>query len=57
VVAEGVENRAIWDRMEQLGADGAQGFLMSRAMMIADVPGWLGSWRLDSPPIEVLAPG
>jgi EAL domain-containing protein (putative c-di-GMP-specific phosphodiesterase class I) len=57
VVAEGVEDRAIWDRMEELGADGAQGFLMSRALTIADVPGWLESWRLDSPPREVLAPG
>jgi histidine ammonia-lyase len=46
VVAEGVEDADIWDRLRSLGCDVAQGFLMSRPMPAHELASWLG--RLPS---------
>jgi len=51
VVAEGVEDTATWQRMQALGVDLAQGFLVARPLPLAAVPIWLESWR--SPLAEV----
>lgn len=45
VVAEGVENREIWDRLAALGCDIAQGYYMSRPIP----PGELTRWLSESP--------
>ncbi|MGA3402450.1 MAG: EAL domain-containing protein [Acetobacteraceae bacterium] len=45
VVAEGVEDLATWRRMEVLGVDHAQGFLVARPLPAAAVPIWLEAWR------------
>ena len=41
VVAEGVEDRAAWDRLGELGCTYAQGWYLSRPMPITDLLPWL----------------
>jgi diguanylate cyclase (GGDEF)-like protein len=41
VVAEGVENREVWDRLAALGCDAAQGFYMSRPLEAVEMTKWL----------------
>jgi EAL domain-containing protein (putative c-di-GMP-specific phosphodiesterase class I) len=49
VIAEGVEDPATWHRMRQMGAHLAQGFLVAKPLMAADVPGWMAAW--GGPPL------
>jgi EAL domain-containing protein (putative c-di-GMP-specific phosphodiesterase class I)/ActR/RegA family two-component response regulator len=51
IIAEGIEDGALWIRMRDLGVDYAQGFLISRAMPAAALEDWLKSWdaRLREP--------
>ncbi len=44
IVAEGVENKDIWYRMQSLGVDQAQGFLVARPLPAAAVPLWYRGW-------------
>jgi diguanylate cyclase (GGDEF)-like protein len=37
VVAEGIENREVWDRLANLGCDRAQGYFISRPLPSADI--------------------
>jgi EAL domain-containing protein (putative c-di-GMP-specific phosphodiesterase class I)/FixJ family two-component response regulator len=46
IVAEGVEDSATWERLQQMSCDLAQGYLVSRPMPAANVLGWLAEWRL-----------
>ncbi|HEY4872253.1 MAG TPA: EAL domain-containing protein [Candidatus Dormibacteraeota bacterium] len=41
VVAEGVENREIWDKLVTLGCDLAQGYYLCPPLPAADLPRWL----------------
>jgi EAL domain-containing protein (putative c-di-GMP-specific phosphodiesterase class I) len=41
VVAEGIENRATWDRLVTMGCDVAQGYYMSRPLPAAALARWL----------------
>ncbi len=41
VVAEGVENREIWERLATLGCDQAQGYYLARPMPAEDLAGWM----------------
>lgn len=45
VVAEGVEDVALWHWLRGLGVDQAQGFLVAHPLPAAAVPLWLKSWR------------
>jgi diguanylate cyclase (GGDEF)-like protein len=45
VIAEGVENREVWDRLLALGCDEAQGYYMGRPLPAPEMTRWL----LDSP--------
>ena len=45
VVAEGVEDEATWQLLQQLGCDSAQGYWMGRPMPAADFVPWLDQWR------------
>ena len=44
VIAEGIENEAMWHRMRDLGVEYAQGFLIARAMPAAALPSWITGW-------------
>ena len=44
VVAEGVENRDSWLRLEQLGCDIAQGYSLSRPIPADAFNEWLAGW-------------
>jgi EAL domain-containing protein (putative c-di-GMP-specific phosphodiesterase class I) len=45
VVAEGVEDIAVWHRLRALGVDQVQGFLVAHPLPPAAVPVWLKSWQ------------
>jgi diguanylate cyclase (GGDEF)-like protein len=48
IVAEGVEDRATWDQLAQLGCDDAQGYFLAKPM----APGALMSWlETPGPPV------
>ena len=49
VVAEGVETQALWNSLEQLGCDTAQGYFVSRPVPAEGFATWLGNspWRAD----------
>jgi EAL domain-containing protein (putative c-di-GMP-specific phosphodiesterase class I) len=49
IIAEGVEDEAIWREMQRLGVDQAQGFLVARPLPATAVPLWHRDWcaRLD----------
>jgi EAL domain-containing protein (putative c-di-GMP-specific phosphodiesterase class I) len=44
VVAEGVEDREIYELLGALGCDIAQGFHIARPMPVAEISGWLEAW-------------
>jgi diguanylate cyclase len=44
VVAEGVETREVWNSLQSLGCDLAQGFYLGRPMPGAKFAGWLRSF-------------
>jgi EAL domain-containing protein (putative c-di-GMP-specific phosphodiesterase class I) len=48
VVAEGVEDRPTFDKLNRLGCDAAQGYYMARPMAAPDLGMWLqqSDWRL-----------
>jgi EAL domain-containing protein (putative c-di-GMP-specific phosphodiesterase class I) len=51
VVAEGVETAEIWSAIAELGADHAQGYLVSRPLPRTALPIWLDHWKgVFSPP-------
>ena len=41
IVAEGVENKEIWDRLAALGCDAAQGYYLSRPLPAEELTRWL----------------
>ena len=45
VVAEGVENQLIWDKLRELSCDEAQGYFMSKPLPASDFMAWCGRWR------------
>lgn len=44
-VAEGIEDRADWDFLRELGCDVAQGYFIARPMPGAQVSGWRAGWE------------
>ena len=44
VIAEGIENEAMWNRMRDMGVEYAQGFLIARALPASALPTWLEAW-------------
>lgn len=45
VTAEGVETQAVFERLAELGVDQAQGYLLSRPIPAADIPGFVHASR------------
>lgn len=52
VVAEGVEDSAAWNLLRRLGCDFAQGYLISRPMPAAEVPGFVQQANQLLPPSD-----
>jgi EAL domain-containing protein (putative c-di-GMP-specific phosphodiesterase class I) len=50
-VAEGVEDRATWEKLTSLGCDSAQGYFLARPMAAELFWGWLKEYRdaVESP--------
>ena len=44
VVAEGVENAAVWNLLRELNCDQAQGFHMGKPMHVSEFASWTQSW-------------
>ena len=44
VVAEGVETDEAWRQLRSMGAERAQGFLISKPLPAREVPAWLAAW-------------
>ncbi len=44
IIAEGVEETDMWDRMKSLGVDQAQGYLVARPLPLGAVQPWRESW-------------
>jgi diguanylate cyclase (GGDEF)-like protein len=47
VVAEGVEDAAVYDRLQEFGCDLAQGYHIGRPMPLTDLLPWLSAYRPD----------
>jgi diguanylate cyclase (GGDEF)-like protein len=45
VVAEGVETEEAWRQLRSMGAERAQGFLISKPIAAREVPAWLATWN------------
>ena len=45
VVAEGVENEASWQMLNQMGCDIGQGYFMAKPMPVDDFEAWYISWH------------
>jgi EAL domain-containing protein (putative c-di-GMP-specific phosphodiesterase class I) len=45
IIAEGIEDEALWIRMRDMGVDQAQGFLVARALPASALPIWLDAWN------------
>jgi EAL domain-containing protein (putative c-di-GMP-specific phosphodiesterase class I) len=59
LVAEGIEDAEMWDRMEGLGVDAAQGYLIAQPMSAEAVPAWHHAWcahHLASGPSQSIQP-
>ena len=50
-VAEGIEDRATWNRIRMLGCDQAQGYFVAHPMAASDLVVWDRSRALDATPI------
>lgn len=49
VVAEGVENAAVWHRLAEMGCDEAQGFFMSRPLPVNELKAFGLRWQASLP--------
>ena len=49
VVAEGVENAAVWHRLAEMGCDEAQGFFMSRPLPVDELKAFGQRWHAALP--------
>jgi len=50
VVAEGIESEEHWRLMSMLGAEEAQGHMISAPIPAKELPAWEADWRARSPP-------
>jgi diguanylate cyclase (GGDEF)-like protein len=55
VVAEGVENLAVWERLSALGCDIAQGFFLSRPKPAAEMTIWMHAFAAGGTPASEAA--
>lgn len=48
VVAEGIEDRADWELLQDMGCEIGQGYFIAQPMPPASVLGWINSWDSDA---------
>ena len=48
IIAEGIENQAMWNRLREMGVEYAQGFLIARALPASALPDWLEAWSAQT---------
>ena len=46
VVAEGIEDEAVWNTLKDLGCDEGQGYWMGRPMPAEEIEPWMAGWSL-----------
>jgi diguanylate cyclase (GGDEF)-like protein len=44
-IAEGVESPAVWQRLNELGCDEIQGYVLTKPLPAADLDAWLDDWQ------------
>jgi EAL domain-containing protein (putative c-di-GMP-specific phosphodiesterase class I) len=54
VVAEGVENEAVWRSLRRMGCTQIQGYYLTRPIPIEEFPGWLSEYRRTRLPVGQL---
>ncbi|MBL4612729.1 MAG: EAL domain-containing response regulator [Emcibacter sp.] len=47
VIAEGIENEAVWNILRDLGCDEGQGYWMSKPLSAEEIPLWLTKWSVE----------
>lgn len=52
VVAEGIENVAVWHLLSQMGCDQAQGYFMSKPLPVERLVPWIAAWSAPAPTEE-----
>ncbi|MGH8809389.1 MAG: EAL domain-containing protein, partial [Noviherbaspirillum sp.] len=57
VVAEGIENEAVWELLAKMGCDQGQGYFISKPMPAEQLLGWLQNWAPPSFAAESPSPG
>jgi len=45
-VAEGVEDQADWDFLQEQNCDQVQGYFIAKPMPAEDLPAWLADWEI-----------
>jgi len=53
VVAEGIEEEAIWDTLKDLGCDEGQGYWMGKPMSAEEINTWLGYWSQSKSQLSI----
>ncbi len=48
IIAEGIENEAMWNRLRDMGVEYAQGFLIARALPASALQDWLEAWSAQT---------
>jgi len=56
VVAEGVEDAAVWEMLRKLGCDDAQGYFMSRPLEPGALANWIRSYKGQPPALNAAEP-
>ena len=49
VLAEGIEDEAVWRKLQAIGCHEGQGFHIAKPMPFEDLPAWLGQWHDRAP--------
>ncbi len=53
VVAEGIENAAIWHLLAHLGCDQGQGYFMSKPIAADQLGAWMAQWQPPTMPTPI----
>ncbi|QEL55233.1 EAL domain-containing protein [Chromobacterium paludis] len=54
LVVEGVESRAIWQRLQEIGCHDGQGYGISPPLAAHELPGWVRDWNVSGADVRVI---